>query len=59
MEAKSNSIVISKLSFILSMIILLSDTFAFILKVDIPRTTLFLSLLAGILLYLNGIVHRK
>ena len=59
METNSNYMKISNISFIMSIIILLSNTFAFFLKIDINSSTFFMSTLLGVLLLINGILYKK
>lgn len=59
MENKSNYTLISNTSFVLSIFILLVDIIALFLEIDINKTTLWMSILLGILLFFNGILYKK
>ena len=49
----------SNFSFILAIIILLSDVIALVAKLEISRTTLIMSIALGLLLFINGMLYRK
>ncbi len=49
----------SNFSFILAIIILLSDAIAIVAKLEINRATLIMSIVLGLLLFINGMLYRK
>ncbi|TRZ36789.1 hypothetical protein CEQ21_14845 [Niallia circulans] len=50
---------IRNFSFILAIIFLLMDVIALAAKLEISRTTLIMSIVLGILLFINGMLYRK
>ncbi|MGG0739299.1 hypothetical protein [Niallia taxi] len=49
----------SNFSFVLAIIILLMDVIAIVAKLEINRTTLIMSIVLGLLLFVNGMLYRK
>lgn len=56
---KSNNLAISTLSFIISVIIILSNSIAIIFKFDLNGTSLIMSFVLSIILFMNGILYRQ
>ena len=50
---------IANLSFIISAVILLNNVMVFVLKTEISNVTFNLSILLMVILFLNGVVHKK
>ncbi|WP_437829719.1 hypothetical protein ACQRXC_18360 [Niallia taxi] len=49
----------SNFSFVLAIIILLMDVIAIVAKLEINRATLIMSIVLGLLLFINGMLYRK
>ncbi|MED4054149.1 hypothetical protein P4654_08295 [Niallia taxi] len=49
----------SNFSFVLASIILLMDVIALVAKLEINRATLIMSIVLGLLLFINGMLYRK
>ncbi|MCM3216450.1 hypothetical protein [Niallia taxi] len=49
----------SNFSFVLAIIILLMDVIALVAKLEINRATLIMSIVLGLLLFINGMLYRK
>jgi len=47
------------ISFVLAIIILLNDVIALVAKLEINKVTLIMSIVLGLLLFINGMLYRK
>lgn len=59
MGTRSNYLIISNISLVMSIIILIIDAIAILSRIEINRTTLVMSIILGILLFFNGILYKK